>query len=168
MLNEEIKSLKEVISSSSAGTSTTNSASDDERYFSMPFLETEEEVAENIANINAQRDVRKKDNKARTFAPADNTEEVAKKTSEFYNENGFDINSLNKNGYNINGLDENGLNEYGYNINGTKGNVIMYPNKKIKFKRAKDNNLYNQYGFDINGFNKDGYDMYGFDIIAFD
>ena len=44
----------------------------------MPYLETEEEAAENIADINEQKDVRKKDNKARTFAPSDNTEEVAK------------------------------------------------------------------------------------------
>ena len=44
----------------------------------MPYLETEEEAAENIADINEQKDVRKKDNKARTFAPSDNTEEAAK------------------------------------------------------------------------------------------
>ena len=37
----------------------------------MPYLETEEEAAENIADINERRDLRKKDNKARTFAPPD-------------------------------------------------------------------------------------------------
>ena len=44
----------------------------------MPFLETEEEAAENIADINERRDTRKKDYKARTFAPPDHTEEAAK------------------------------------------------------------------------------------------
>ena len=43
-------------------------------YDDMSYLETEEEAAENIADINEQRDVRKKDNKARTFAPSDNAE----------------------------------------------------------------------------------------------
>ena len=43
-------------------------------YEDMPYLETEEEAAENIVDINVQRDVRKKDNKARTFAPSDSAE----------------------------------------------------------------------------------------------
>ena len=41
----------------------------------MPHLETEEEAAENIADINERRDVRKKDKKARTFAPPDDANE---------------------------------------------------------------------------------------------
>ena len=45
----------------------------------MPYLETEEEAAENIADINEQRDARKKDNKARTFAPPDDANEKLKK-----------------------------------------------------------------------------------------
>ena len=41
----------------------------------VPYLETEEEEeAKNIADMNERRDVRKKDNKARTFAPSDNAE----------------------------------------------------------------------------------------------
>ena len=40
-------------------------------YDDVPYLETEEEAAEDIADINEQRDVRKKDNKARTFALSD-------------------------------------------------------------------------------------------------
>ena len=39
-----------------------------------PYLETEEEAAKNKADINERRDIRKKDNKARTFAPSDNAE----------------------------------------------------------------------------------------------
>ena len=45
----------------------------------MPYLETEEEAAENIADISKQRDVRKKDNKARTFAPRADTDEKLEK-----------------------------------------------------------------------------------------
>ena len=44
----------------------------------MPYLETEEEAAENIADINERRDVRKKENKARTFAPPDDANEKLK------------------------------------------------------------------------------------------
>ena len=44
----------------------------------MPYLETEEEAAENIADKKEQKDLRKKDNKARTFAPSENTEEATK------------------------------------------------------------------------------------------
>ena len=39
----------------------------EEEYADMPYLETEEEAAENIADVNEQKDVRKKDNKARTL-----------------------------------------------------------------------------------------------------
>ena len=56
----------------------------------MPFLETEEEAAENIADINKQRDMRKKDNKARTFAPPDNTDTSFLKTTEKINLNDID------------------------------------------------------------------------------
>ena len=45
----------------------------------MPYLETEEEAAKNIADIIEQRNVRKKDNKARTFAPPDDTNEKLEK-----------------------------------------------------------------------------------------
>ena len=43
-------------------------------YDDMSYLEIEEEAAENIADINKRRDVRKKYNKARTFALSDNAE----------------------------------------------------------------------------------------------
>ena len=102
----------------------------------MSPLETEEKVAENIANIYERRDTRKKESK----------------TSDEYNENGLNINGLDRNGYNINGI---------------KGNRIIYSNKKIKFKRDKNYNLYDQYGFDKGGFNKYGYDMHGFDKDRF-
>ena len=37
----------------------------------MPYIETEEEAVKNIGDINERRDVRKLDNKARTFALPD-------------------------------------------------------------------------------------------------
>ena len=52
----------------------TDEAKKIKKYDDMPYLETEEEAAENIVDINKRRDVRKKDNTARTFAPSDNAE----------------------------------------------------------------------------------------------
>ena len=52
----------------------TDEAKKIKEYDDMPYLETEEEAAENIADVNERRDVRKKDNKARTFALSDSAE----------------------------------------------------------------------------------------------
>ena len=52
----------------------TDEAKKIKEYNGMPYLETEEEAAENIADLNERRDVRNKDNKARTFAPSDSAE----------------------------------------------------------------------------------------------
>ena len=60
MINKKIDSIKEEISSSSGNTSNASSVIDEENYLDMPFLETEEEAAENIAEINEQKDTRKK------------------------------------------------------------------------------------------------------------
>ena len=60
MINKKIDSIKEEISSSSGNTSNASSVIDEENYHDMPFLETEEEAAENIAEINEQKDTRKK------------------------------------------------------------------------------------------------------------
>ena len=76
IINNKINSIKEEISSSSGNTSNASSVIDEENFLNMPFLETEE-AAENIVDINEQRDTRKKDYKARTFAPPDNTEKAA-------------------------------------------------------------------------------------------
>ena len=57
----------------------------------MPYLKTEEEAAKNIAYINERRDVRKKDNKARTFAPSDNAEKNdTNKTKEIFSDSNKD------------------------------------------------------------------------------
>ena len=80
----------------------------------IPYLETEEEAAENIANI-----YERKNNKARTFAPSYNIEEEAR-----FNKYGINIDGLDKDGYNINDLDRNGLNRNGYNINGVDRNGL--------------------------------------------
>ena len=60
-------------------------------YDDMPYLETEEEAAENIADINERRNVRKKDNKARTFALSGNTGKAAKNIA---NINETDLNDV--------------------------------------------------------------------------
>ena len=52
----------------------TDAAKKIKEYDDMPYLETEEEAAENIADINKRRDVRIKGNKARTFALSDSAE----------------------------------------------------------------------------------------------
>ena len=69
----------------------------------IPFLETEEEAAENIANIYESKD------------------DTRKKEKSDFKEYNIDINSLGKDGYNINGVDENGVDKNGFNINGIKG-----------------------------------------------
>ena len=111
-------------------------------------LETEEESAENIANIYESRD------------------DTRKKEKSDFNEYGIDINGLNRDGYNTNGIDENGLDRDGYNINGIEGTIKKYPKRKVNW-RDDDDVLYDQYGFNSAGFNKDGYDIYGFDIDGF-
>ena len=115
-------------------------------YDNIPYLETEEEVAENIADI-----YERKDNKARNFAPKHNVKEKhdfdfddsdiedfnldnKKKIREnIHNINYININGLDKDGYNINGLDKDGLDKDGYNINGIKGTREKYPNRKINW-----------------------------------
>ena len=69
----------------------------------IPFLETEEEAAENIANIYESKD------------------DTRKKEKSDFKEYNIDINSLGKDAYNINGVDENGVDKNGFNINGIKG-----------------------------------------------
>ena len=76
---KKIKKIKEELSSSSANISTMSNEVDKKKYVDMPYLETEEEAAKNIADIIEQRNIRKKDNKARTFAPPDDTNEKLEK-----------------------------------------------------------------------------------------
>ena len=119
-------------------------------YYNIPHLETEEEAAQNIADI-----YERKDKKARTFAPKHNVKKKYDSDIDFgdsdledfnldnkrkkkdtrkkndYNINYININGLDKDGYNINGLDKDGLDKDGYNINGIKGTREKYPNKKL-------------------------------------
>ena len=93
-------------------------------------LETEEESAENIANIYESRD------------------DTRKKEKLDFNEYGIDINGLNRDGYNINGIDENGLDrDYynvngidrdGYNINGIEETIKKYPKRKVNWRDDDD------------------------------
>ena len=73
-MNMKEMNMKKKMSSLSTYTSAASSVVDKKYYVDMRFLETEEEAAENIADINEKRDVRKKDNKAKTFAPPDDTD----------------------------------------------------------------------------------------------
>ena len=136
----------------------TDEAKKIKEYDDMPYLETEEKAAENIADINERRDVRKKDNKARTFAMSDNAEKSeTNKTIKIVNDSNKDdddnknikifyddddeniqiirnnenIEIIRNNDYKINGLDENGLYENGYNINGYNINGIKITKTQI-------------------------------------
>ena len=85
----------------------------EEEYADMPYLETEEAAAENIADIHeGKHNTRKKD-------------DTRKK------ESNFNKHDKDKNGYNINGVDKNGINGNGLNINGIKGTKKRYPKKKF-------------------------------------
>ena len=73
----------------------------------MPYLETEEDAAENISDIyECRNDIRRK-------------------------EYGIDINGLDRDGNNINGIDKNGTDRDGYNINGIKGTKKKISKKKF-------------------------------------
>ena len=130
-------------------------------YGNIPYLETEEEAAENIADIYEQ-----KDNKARTFAPSYNVEEETdiyeRKEKSDFNEYGINIDGLDRDGYNLNGVDKNGIDRNSYNINGIEGTRKKHSKIKVSYKEADDEDLYDQYGFNSEGFNKDGYNIYGF------
>ena len=67
--NQKFLNKKKEISSSSGNTSDTDSIDIQEQCPGMPFLETEEEAAENIAYIYEQKDTRKKDYKNQNFCP---------------------------------------------------------------------------------------------------
>ena len=137
----------------------------EEEYADMPYLETEEEAAANIADIHESKNNTRK-----------------KQTITAFNKYGIDVNGIDRDGYNINGINEygvdrdgyniNGINEYGvdrdgYNINGIKGTRKRYPKKNPDYKEDDNGVLYDRYGFDSTGFDKDGYGIYGFDKDGF-
>ena len=124
----------------------------------MPPLETEEEAAENIANIYEHRD----DTRKKEYGI-----DVNGLDRDGYNINGIDKSGTNRDGYNTNGADRNGVDKDGLNINGIKGTRKKYPKKNLECKEEDNGVLYDQYGFDSTGFNKDGYNIYGFDINGF-
>ena len=152
-------------------------------YDDIPYLETEEEVAENIADINERRDVIKKDNKARNFAPSDSAEKnKTNKTEKIVSDSNKDDDYKNikifhddddniKITYhddddNIKISNDDGnikisYDDNDYQLNGLDKNGL--DGLKLKYRKGENNILYDQYGFDKDGFNKDGYGMYGFD-----
>ena len=109
----------------------------------MPFLETEEEAAANIANIYERRyDTRKKEKSGFNEYGID----INGLNIDGYNINGIDENGLNGDGYNINGVDKNGLDKNGLNRNGIEGTKEKYPRKNVNW-RNDDGILYDPYGF---------------------
>ena len=98
----------------------------EEEYADMPYLDTEEEAAENIADKNEQRDVRKKDNKARTFAPSDNTEEAAKNIADISE---IDLNEID------NLISD--INDYSHNNNNSNNNNNNNNNNKVKISEGE-------------------------------
>ena len=92
----------------------------------MPLLETEEEAAENIANIYERRD----DTRKKEYGIDVNGLE-----RDGYNINGIDKSGTVRDGYNINGVDINGVDKDGLNINGIKGTRKKYPKKILNIKK---------------------------------
>ena len=151
------------------------------KYDDMPYLETEEEAAENIADINERRDVRKKDNKTRNFAQSDSAEKNKTNKTEkivsdsnkddnyknikiFYDDNDDNIKiSYHDDDDNIKISNDDGNIKLYYNINGIKGTKIKYRDKELKYKKGENNILYDQYGFDKDELNKNGFNIYGYE-----
>ena len=92
----------------------------------MPYLETEEEAAENISDIYEHKnDIRKKEYGI----------DVNGLDRDGYNINGIDKNGTDRDGYNINGIDRNGTDRDGYNINGIKGTKKNIQKKILNIKK---------------------------------
>ena len=98
----------------------------------MPPLETEEEAAENIANIYERRDDTRNKEKS-DFNGYDI--DINCLNRDGYNINGVDITGLNRDGYNVNGVDRNGVDRNSLNINGIEGTIKKYPKRKVKLER---------------------------------
>ena len=98
----------------------------------MPYLETEEEAAENIADIHEHKNNTRKKDYTRKKESNFNKHDMDKNG---YNINGVDKNGLDRNGYNINGVDKNEINRNGLNINGIKGTKKRYPKKILIIKK---------------------------------
>ena len=174
----------------------TDAAKKIKQYDDMPYLETEEEAAENIADIKEQRDVRKKDDKALSDSPEKNKTNKTKKIVSdsnkdddnknikiFYDDDDDDnIKISNDDGnikisyhdddYKINGLDKNGLDENGYNVNGLDENgynINGIKGTKIKYpdKKLKYRKGVNNILYDQYGFDKDGFNKDGYAMYGF-
>ena len=122
----------------------------------MPYLETEEEAAKNIADINKQKDVRKKDDKARTFAPSDSAEKnKTNKTEKIVSDSNKDDYKNIKIFYDDDDDDDDNIkisyhdNDDNIKISNDDGNIII----------SCDDNDYK-----INGLNKNGLDENGYNI----
>ena len=164
----------------------------------IPYLETEEEAAENIVDIYEQRD-----NKARTFAPphnVDNIEESDEKTKKYDDtrkkdtptkipqsvrkkvikddikndiENfDFEIKKFNEHGIDVNGLDKDGYNINGvnkYGVNKYGLNINNIKGARKKYPNKKVNWIIDDdILYDQYGFDVNGLDEDGYNIYGFD
>ena len=98
----------------------------------MPPLETEEEAAENVANIHERRDDTRKKEEPDFDKYGIHINGLNRNA---YNINGLDKDGLDKDGYNINGLDKDGLNRNGLNINGIEGTKKNIQKEKLIIKK---------------------------------
>ena len=141
---------------STLDTINTNESKKIKEYDDMPYLETEEEAAEKIADINERRDARKKDNKARTFAPPDNAEKVKQiKQKKVVNDSNKDDDD-DKN-ITIFYDDDDDVIKIFY---GGNEDIKILPddNKNIEIFYSND---YKINGLDENGLNENGYNING-------
>ena len=87
LINKKVDLIKEEILSSSGNTSDTDSTDKNEMYPDMPFLETEEEAAENIADINERRDTRKEDDTSKKETNLNYINDLVNKIYDYAHEN---------------------------------------------------------------------------------
>ena len=129
----------------------------------MPYLETEEEAAENIADLNERRDVRKKDNKARTFAPSDSAEKnKTNKTEKIVSDSNKDDDYKNIKIFYDDDDDNIKISYHDDDDN------IKISNDDGNIKMFYDDNDYKINGLDKNGLDKNGYNINGLDENVLD
>ena len=82
---QEIQELKKQLNENEKKDHDNKKREEEKIYDNIPYLETEEEAAENIADI-----YERKDNKARTFAPPHNVDDNARKKDNTRKKDNFD------------------------------------------------------------------------------
>ena len=142
----------------------TDEAKKIKEYGDVPYLETEEEAAEDIADINEQRDVRKKDNKARTFAPSDSAvKNKTNKTKQIVSDSNKDDDDDNKNIKIFYDDDDDNIKKSYHDDDDNKNISNDVGNIKISYDDDDDDDDYKINGLDKNGLDENGYNTNGLD-----